>query len=334
MAQEIREDITTRDRVIFAGGRGDRPSDFEEESPRTEGLPEYDPACPFCPGNENLIPPILEEFPGGEREWWVRVIPNKYPILDRERERFDAPDTFYQSRPAGGKHEIIIENPRHDLDLSDFSAEALTAVLEAYRRRWREIREKYPEFKIVIFRNRGVEAGTSLLHPHSQLIAGSLTSPLLKRREEISREYFLENKRCLYCDIVSEEEREGRRVVAGDESFLVFVPFAAVVPFETWIIPRKHQPEFGGIAPAEIPDLARRLKKILRTLKHCLGDFSYNYIFSAPFLSPQSAFFSHWHLKIHPRITRAAGFELETGIRVNPILPETAAARLREKLSD
>ncbi len=332
MKGEIRQDATTGNWVIFAPDRGKRPSDFrKEKNGDAPAPPEYDPDCPFCPGNEDRIPPILEELPDGENGGWqARVIPNKYPILAPRPEDPGRPEGFYRSLPAYGRHEIIIESPRHNVEPEELAVPALTLVLEAYRRRWRAIGGEDPGLRVIVFRNRGESAGTSLVHPHSQLIAARLASPRQERRETAAREYYHRRGRCVYCDVLAAEEGEGARIVMGGENFLAFIPFAAEVPFETWITPRTHLPSFGMIAPEELPELAGFLKTVLRRLKKALGDFDYNYVLSARFLSPGSEVFSHWHLRILPRLTTPAGYEFETGTAVNPDLPEEDAARLRE----
>lgn len=330
---EIRQDKTSGDWVIIAPGRGKRPSDFVKKPEGAKSRePEYDPDCPFCPGNEDKIPPILEELPGPSGAiWQTRVIPNKYPIVIPEAEEPESGDEFYRARPATGIHEIIIESPRHNLDLSQMPAAAVEMVLKTYRNRYLNITESDPEFSIVIFRNRGESAGTSLIHPHSQLIASRIISPRLERRTEVARDYFRRQGNCLYCDILRCEDELGKRVVARTNSFIAFIPFAARVPFEIWIAPRSHQPVFGSITDEEIRELAEILIRILRLLEKPLGKFDYNYVLSELPPSPEREACSHWHLKIYPRLTQAAGFEIETGIGVNPTLPEKNVEELIKK---
>jgi len=328
MKGEIRQDITTGDWVIIAPGRGERPSDFNRERPSLPRGPSRDPGCPFCPGNEDQIPPILEEIPDGDGGWLTRVIPNKYPILFPRKWEATAGPGLFQSRPASGRHEIIIETPRHDVEIEDLTLPHLAAILETYRSRYRAIRTADPESRVIIFRNRGRTAGTSLVHPHSQLIATRIDSPRTARKEETARTYFQKHRRCVYCDLAAAEAEEGRRTVISGEKFLAFIPFAAEVPFETWIIPRAHCPEFGETGRPELRELAGIFRGILRTLKISLGEFDYNYSISPPFLSRDGEAFSHWHLRIRPRLTTLAGFEIETGTPVNPDLPEEDAALL------
>ncbi len=331
MKGEIRQDVTTGDWVIFAPGRGKRPSDFPGGEPSSPRAADYDPDCPFCPGNEVQIPPILEETAADDGPGWqTRVIPNKYPILSLEGGERGRSERFFPRRPNRGRHEIIIESPRHNLDLEEMDLPVLARVLETCRDRCRAIRAETPKLNPVIFRNRGPEAGTSLLHPHTQLIATAIPPPRLIRREETARAYYQQRRSCLYCDLPAAEEAEGVRTLPAGEGLAAFIPFAASVPFETWIIPRSHRPDFAGAGSQEILQLAGTLREILLRLKSILGDYSYNLVVAPPFPSPDSRPFSHWHLRILPRLTTPAGFEFETGMSVNPDLPEEDAARLRE----
>ncbi len=330
MKGEIRQDITTGNWVILAPGRGERPSDFPGGEPSSTRAADYDPDCPFCPGNEDQIPPILAETPSGDGPGWqTRVIPNKYPILSPDGGGRGRSEGFFPRLPNRGRHEIIIESPRHNLDLDQMDLPDLARVLETWRDRCRAIRSETPKLVPVIFRNRGPGAGTSLLHPHTQLIAAAVPPPRLIRREETARTYYQQRRSCLYCDLLAAEEAETSRTLPAGEGLAAFIPFAASGPFETWIIPRGHRPDFADTGSEEILRLAGTLREILLRLKRILGVFSYNLVLSPPFPSPDSRPFSHWHLRILPRLTTAAGFEFETGIPVNPNLPEEDAGRLR-----
>ncbi len=330
MKGEIRQDITTGNWVIFAPGRGKRPSDFNREIPSPPPEADYDPDCPFCPGNENLIPPILEETAADHGNGWqTRVIPNKYPVLSPEGSGRGRTEGFFPRLPNRGRHEIVIEHPRHDLDLDRMTVPEVARILETFQGRGRKIRRENPEWNVVFFRNRGKRAGTSLIHPHSQLIAGDFFPPRAARRERIAREYFSRRRKCLICDLLAAEEAQGVRTVPAAEGFAAFVPFAAGGPFETWIIPRRHRPDLVEIPPEETLALAATLKEILVRLKRILGDLSYNCIIASPFRGSECALFSHWYLRIIPRLTADAGFELGTGIKINPGWPEAEAERLR-----
>lgn len=329
MKGEIRQDITTGDWVILAPGRVKRPSDFNRKTPSPPAEPDYDPDCPFCPGNEELIPPILVETAADDGGGWqTRVIPNKYPILSPEGGGRGRSEGLFPQRPNRGRHEIVIESPRHNLDLEEMGLPELARVLQTWRDCCRTIRAEAPQLTPVIFRNRGPRAGTSLVHPHSQLVATAVLPPRMARRERVARKYFRDRSSCPYCDLLAAEEAEGKRILSAGEGLTAFIPFAASVPFETWIIPRNHLPDFAGIGSAEIIELAGTLRDILLRLKSVLDDFSYNCMLSPPFSSPDSKPFSHWHLRILPRLTTPAGFEFETGMAVNPGRPEEEAARI------
>ncbi len=183
---------------------------------------------------------------------------------------------------------------------------------------------------IIIFRNHGARAGASLIHPHSQLIVTSFVPHHIRWREEEAQRYFDEWGRCVFCDTLDFERREQRRVVLDNKTFLAFVPFAAEVPFEICIMPKKHQADFGDITDEEKADLAYVLREVLGKLHQKLNDPDYNYIIntSARYRAGEPQL--HWYLQIRPRLTTRAGFEIGSGISINPSIPEDDAEFLRQ----
>lgn len=182
---------------------------------------------------------------------------------------------------------------------------------------------------VLIFRNHGRRAGTSLVHPHSQIIVTGLVPNYLRWKEDEARRYFDEWGRCVYCDILHYELEERKRLILENDSCAAFVPYAAEVPFEIWIVPKQHQPSFGSVSDQLKMDLSEALRRILGRLEEKLGNPDYNYIFNtSPYYEsgePQL----HWYLQIRPRLTTRAGFEIGSGISINPSLPEEDARALR-----
>ena len=331
MSSEIRQNKATREWVIYAPARGKRPRDFTQRRDQRQPLPMRDAQCPFCPGNEHLLPGILVERHGqAHQPWQTRVVPNKFPALTPEGDITRYTKGIYVAMQGYGYHEVIIESPRHNQQLIDLAADDLAPLIETYHQRYLELRADERNVLILIFRNHGLRAGASLVHPHSQLITTGMIPRHIRWREEEAERYFDEWGRCVYCDILAFERQEQQRVLLENNSFLAFIPFAADVPFETWIVPKRHQADFGAISDDEKTDLTRALHHILTRLHHKLNDPDYNYIINS---SPRKANEPqlHWYLRIRPRLVTRAGFEIGSGIRINPSLPEADAAFLNQK---
>jgi len=333
---ELRRDPITGDWVIIASERAKRPSDFAGHSPgKSDDEKGGGKSCPFCPGNETMTPPEIMAFrhPGSQRNgpgWWVRVVPNKFPALGIEGDLNKTGFGMYDWMNGVGAHEVIIETPEHDRQLSFLENRQIEDVLWAYRARYLDLK-KDPRLKyILVFRNYGKVAGASLSHPHSQLVATPIIPGVVANELQGARRYAEYRDRCVFCDIVRQEQDEEKRLVTENEHFVVFEPYASRTPFETWIVPKRHASSFAAISAEEQTSFAGILGETLRRLHICLDDPPYNYnIHTAPCDNDADAEF-HWHLSISPRLTIAAGFEMGTGIYINVTPPEAAAEYLRE----
>lgn len=327
---EIRQDKATKQWVIYAPGRGKRPRDFQQRE-QQQALPQRDPDCPFCPGNEKMLPGILMECPAPEQaDWQSRVVPNKFPALTADGDDRRHFEGIYLVMPGYGRHEVIIESPRHDRGLAQMSMEEVAVVVDTYHRRYVEVMAEHTNMMAILFRNHGRRAGTSLLHPHSQLVVTGIVPRHIRWRQAEAQRYFDEWGRCVLCDIAAFEAQDDQRVILENGSFLAFVPFAAEVPFEIWIVPKRHQADFGSISSREKADLASALCGVLGRLYHKLYDPDYNYVIhSAPQYKADEPHV-HWYLQIQPRLTTQAGFEIGSGMRINPSLPEEDAQFLCE----
>jgi UDPglucose--hexose-1-phosphate uridylyltransferase len=293
-------------------------------------VPAYDPDCPFCPGNEALLAAILEEQPAAAPPGWrTRVVPNKYPAVSCDETPALRPHGPYTIATGRGCHEVVIETPRHDADLTALSVEEVAAVLTAYRARYR-LHVGHPDIRYVtVFRNRGAEAGASLRHPHAQLIATSLVPPGVEARVDWGRRQHEARGRCVVCEALAFEARRGERLVLEGEHILAFVPFAARAPAELWLVPKRHRASFGGIGEAELAELARLLRRGLRRLERALGAPPYNYVIESAPKGEEEAPYLHWYLRIVPSMGRTGGFELASDLSINPSIPERDAAVLR-----
>jgi len=326
---EIRQNKATKQWVIYAPGRKTRPKEFQRSSSVRSEIPERQESCPFCPGNEHMLPEIMMETPGDPAPWQVRVVPNKFPAVTPEGDRNRVSEGIYIKMNGYGHHEVVIEHPLHNRQIGEMSVTEVERVVEAYHRRYVTLMQDDGTMMALIFRNHGTRAGTSLIHPHSQIITTGMVPHYIRWQEEGAQHYFDEWGRCVYCDILDYESGEEVRLVYENESFVAFVPFAADVPFEVWIMPRVHKADFGDISDEEKKDLAAGMSEVLGRLHQNLNDPDYNYIImtSARYRSGEPQL--HWYLQIRPRLTTTAGFEIGSGISINPSIPEDDAAFLR-----
>ena len=323
----IRQNLVTKEWVIFAPARRKRPEDFRRDDGNKEEIPGYDSSCPFCPGNEDKLTEILLEVPSGNGDsWQTRVLPNKFPAvtLDGDVRRYHKGK--YLAMNAYDRHEEIIESPKHNDQMALMSLEQVTTVIRTYQRRYHDLMSEHSNLMtFIIFRNHGRAAGTSLIHPHSQIIVTSVVPQHIRKREEEAQRYFDTWARCVYCDMLQFEKEEQRRVIDENRDFLAFVPFAAQAPFEIWVMPKNHAAAFGAISQNEIESLAHALQNILLRLFQKLNNPDYNYVINtAPRFKADEPHL-HWYLQILPRLTTRAGFEIGSGININPSLPEADA---------
>jgi len=312
--------------VITATERARRPSDFAPDAARRPGAA----VCAFCPGNEARTPPEVLAFrPGGGGQWTLRVVPNKYPALQIEGDLAPVGEGMYDRMNGVGAHEVIIETPDHTASLATLSVGAVADILYAYRERLLDLK-KDPRFEyVLIFKNHGEAAGASLEHPHSQLIATPILPELVEAELEGAARYYRLKERCVWCDIIRQERRDGRRLVLEADGFLALAPFAPRFPFETWILPAAHRATFESIEPGDVDALARLLRELVGRLNRVLREPPYNYaLHTAPLRATELEHF-HWHLELMPKLTRVAGFEWGTGFFINPTPPEEAARFLR-----
>ncbi len=310
-----------------------KPEEYDHDAPNSG----KNTVCPFCYVNEAQTPPEITSLrdPGTSPNtpgWQVRVIPNKFPALQIEGELDRRGLGIYDLSNGVGAHELIVETPYHDKDLSDLTVQELTDVIHFYCQRALDL-EKDRRFKyIMVFKNYGVSAGASLGHPHTQIIALPMVPKNVKEEIIGAQNYFEYRDRCIFCDMIRQELQEKERIILENKNFFAFCPFVSRFPFEIWIIPKKHAGHFCQMLSEEVPDLAVILRGIVAKIKKVFGETSYNFIIhSSPINSDGARVDSyHWHLEFLPKLTRVAGFEWGTGFYIVPTPPEIAAKFLRD----
>lgn len=331
---EWRQDPLSGRWVIVAPERGRRPFEVKGAPCREHSVS----TCPFCPGHEAWTPAetfaIRPHGPANGPGWQVRVVPNKFPAVGHTTPL--PPDgALWRRAPATGAHEIVIESPEHDQQLVKMPLDQLERVLEAYRARLEAWLARAEVAYVQLFKNQGVAAGASLSHVHAQLIALSCLPPALAAELRRSAAHHRRRGRCLTCELVARELEEGVRIVQADEHFVALTPFAARLPFELWLLPRAHGADFSALGPARRAALAEALQALLRRLEAIVPDAPHNLALHTaprpahdPSGRAQAAY--HWRLEVLPRLTVPGGFEWSSGVWINPLPPEAAAARLRE----
>ncbi|HOW85449.1 MAG TPA: galactose-1-phosphate uridylyltransferase [Candidatus Aminicenantes bacterium] len=338
---ELRKDLISGRWVIIATERSKRPDDFRPPAP-VAAAAEAAGFCPFCEGNEAKTPPEVfalraagtaPDSPG----WTVRVVPNKFPALTPGPPPPRASQGVFQSMEGRGVHEVIIENPVHGLDLADLPVAHIRDVLRVFQMRIRAIEGQLHYQYVQVFKNKGKEAGASLSHPHSQIVATPIVPKRVKEEIYGADRLFRTFKECAFCRILREEEALGARIIARTGHFTALAPYASRFPFEMTVLPRRHSAFFVEAREDELEALAAILKDVLTRLKVTVGDPPFNMVLhQAPnqWLSarhwPELAERSHWHIEIIPILTKVAGFEWGTGFYINPVPPETGAQFLRQ----
>ena len=328
---EFRHDDVTGRWVIIAPERAARPNDFPVERRKMAGG-----FCPFCEGHEDKTPPevmaIRHPGAGPNRPGWqVRVVPNRFPALQPEKGLQKSLSGRRDHMTGFGIHEVIIDTPKHVLSIGEIPPEEVRSALAAYRDRLQSlVQDRRIEYGM-LFKNVGVSAGATIEHSHTQLIGLPVIPDAVEIELSHAKSHHRSKGKCLFCAVIEEELAAGVRVAAASEHFVAITPYAARFPFETWILPRKHGANFEQQDPATYGDLAQVLCNVLQRMDAALSRPAYNYlIHTAPFRTKVSDFY-HWHIEIIPSVTRAAGFEWGTGIYINPVAPESAAAFLAQQ---
>jgi UDPglucose--hexose-1-phosphate uridylyltransferase len=301
----------------------------------------------MCPGNEHMTPPAIlvylksdkhvrkakDENGSRHKNWLIRVVPNLYPAFSPPENKVETKQNEEKSnlRAATGHHEVLIESPNHDEHPANATTPQLVHVINGYVDRLRELSAKPYVRYVSIFRNHGLEAGASLSHAHSQIIATPFIPEIVEKEMDTARKFWKREHKCIFCDIL-DKERSGPRLVLENSKFAAFAPYASVNPMEFWIFPTKHETSLLEISDTETKIFAETLKDCLGRLKCLVNDPPYNYGFHLA-LDREARDYYHWHLEVYPKLATWAGFEKSTGVYINTMTPETAAETMRKASS-
>ncbi len=289
--------------------------------------------CPFCPGAEANTPRELYRKNNQSGDWERRVIPNKFPALQVEKQLTKNAAGPYSHISGTGAHEVIIESREHFLNLSEHSKLLLYDTFDIFKKRVEDLRKDVRLKYFSLFKNYGYTGGSSLLHPHSQILATPVVPNTVATLLKSMQNYYYMNDRCLICDIINFETEKGERVVETNSDFCAVIPYASDYPFEIHIYPYSHQHDFFGKGTNYLL-LADITCSIFKKLESKLGNPPLN---MGIFVSPESCHipnfggyntennFFHWHMEIIPRLNKTGGMEIINDTFINPVSPEKAA---------
>ncbi len=312
---EVRTCPVTGRVALISPERAARP--FSADAPAAE--------CPLCPGREAETPPEVEAArPAGSRanapDWRLRVVPNKYPAVSP-----DAPEVHSggESVPAWGVHELVIDTARHVSHPADFTAAEMRELVECYRRRVTALGELPRTRWVSVFKNVGREAGASLDHAHSQLIALPFVPDTVTSELAASERHWAAFGACGYCTLPNRPEL----VAYANDAVVAVCPPAPRFAYELWLIPRRHESRFGAIRDGELDGLADALGWQATRLREVTGGAAVNWLLhTAPAVGEHGGY--HWHVEVLPRTSRTAGFEWASGAALHAVSPEMAARGL------
>ncbi len=287
--------------------------------------------CPF----DNLskfgnLPPVLVYQNKNKNDWFLQIIPNKYPAVGHGECSLISKRGLYKSRVGAGFHELVILKD-HDRYLAQYSAKEIKKILMAYRERYLSLaKDKCVEY-VSIFHNHGKEAGSTVPHLHSQILALPIVPPDVSHSINGSRRYFHKYKKCIHCEILRQDIKEKKRVIYENKDAIVIAPFASKADFEIRIFPKKHSAYFERADDKELVSFAKAMKFVFSGIYKKLKDPAFNFfIHTAPVGKNQDYAHYHWHMEILPKFETTGSVELGTGLSIISVAPEEAAEILHK----
>ena len=331
---EIRYDLLHDVYVVIAPNRLTRPNLFPEHSAALEDTA----VCPFCAGHESMTPPEIFALKDAKGRWKTRVVPNLYKAVAIEASDERKEEGIYEKIEGFGAHEIIVDTPEHVTNFDTLSATQMGDWLRTLKARVNDLRKDDRLRYLTLFKNQGKNAGSTLPHVHTQLIA----LPVVPRRElqvlTHLHAYYRQHGRSVFKDIVDYEREEKSRVVDESEHFLAYAPYGSQFAFEVILMPKTDVTDIGVCHDSLLTESASLLKKVLSGLRRELKEFDYNiYIQNPPFhkdyeteaFFDDMAHFYRFYMRVIPRLYQTGGFELQSSMTINPLAPEKAAGLLR-----
>ena len=335
---EIRRDRLHNQYVLIAPERLRRPDLLV-----TKKVNALQYRCPFCEGNEQLTPPEIYAIRDNEPNtpgWKTRVVPNLYKAVQVELEDHSRRDGMFESIPGVGAHEVLIDSVCHECGIEGLDTHATENWLRSMIIRIKDLKHDKRLIHLSIFKNFGSTSGATQEHPHTQILALPVVPQNELRFLERNMQYYRRHGRGKVEDILENELACKERIVEEIGDFVAFCPYASSFPFEVMIAPKHNLSSLEECSRNDVTDLALLVRHVFQKLTHQLGNFDYNLFFR---LAPLNANFENepympylhknyrFTIRITPRIYRLGGFEISTGMAINPVSPEECAALLNSK---
>ncbi len=323
---EIRKDPFSGSVVIYSPDRENRP-DFTGIKRSIELSPEN---CPFCEGNEDMTPPEISRISDSGSSWKIRVIPNKFPVLNVEEKYNRTDEGVLEKFTGAGAHEIIIETPSHFEDITLRDPDYFKNIFITYRDRIRDLKKDFRLQYIQIFKNHKASAGATISHHHSQLIALPFVPEEVERKLTLLKAFYKKNNISLFSEIISVELAHKKRIVSENNGFIAVAPWYSRTPFQVSIYQKEGYSRFEDVEDGDLKNLSEIFSNVMKKLISALGDIPFNFVlYNLPFTEKDDAGFN-WYIEILPAIGGTGGFEAATGTYINTVLPEKAAEILKK----
>lgn len=313
---ELRFHPLTKDWVMVASNRQNRP-----QMPKDW--------CPFCPGHGNDRVP---------KSFDVYKYDNDFPALSQNPPPCDDVATdIYKTRPSYGKCEVILYSPEHTVTLPELDCKHVRKLVDLWSERFEDLRCDEKIKYIFIFENRGSVVGVTMPHPHGQIYGYSFIPKKLEIELSSSKEYYDENARCLICDMLRDEKRDGRRIIFENEDFICFLPFFSEYPYGIYIASKAHKQYLTEFNDREKDNLAKAVREAAGTLDNLFG-YTFPYMMcmhQGPVNSGDTSSFYHFHIEFFPPMRSAdkqkfnASSETGAWAHCNPTAPEDTSIELR-----
>lgn len=320
---ELRMDLVSNDWVIIATARARRPASFVKEERIKDAVSVK--KCPFC--QEKVLKKAVAILNKPNDSWFVLSMTNDFPAFSKGDELNQRKQGPNRTMNGLGYQEIVITSV-HKKQLAQFSKQEIRIVVDMYQQRYLDlIKRKFIKY-VSIFHNHGREAGATVAHSHSQIIAIPVIDPDLRSSLDGAEAFYRSQGKCVYCTMINWDMKDKQRIIYENEKFVVLCPFAPQVSFEVRVYPKEHWSYFEKMNEKDKELFADAFQKALSKIHKGLKDPPYNFYFHT---APQGSYdHYHWHLNILPRTSIMAGFELGAGIEISAIEPEKAAAFLRK----
>ncbi|MBI5893001.1 MAG: HIT domain-containing protein [Deltaproteobacteria bacterium] len=297
--------------------------------------------CPFCPGNEHLTPDAIHTIDNG-KGWIARAFPDKKPVFRIELDEAKQGEGLYDRMMNRGAHEVIVENPSHGTTLANISEDDISYIFDMYAKRILDLKQDKMIRHINIFKNQGRATGAAIEHLHSHLVASPVIPTRIEQEMRWAKHHYDMKERCLFCDIIRQEIRDGRRIVMENKDFIAFCPFASIFPYEVWIAPKLHNSSFEKDIVTK--DRQMSLAQIMKGVIKCIEGITPHYhivMHNVPneeterfdrsiFKTLRQDF--HWHFEIHPLAHEVIRPHRGNEFHINPVTAERAAEGLKRQV--